>query len=1081
MNAPSVPQHSPFQTASLAAQGWIAKHLPAAHRPNQPRATGALGRFRLNSERRGELATLLATHLARLPDPPGSLAGLFCLLAVQALRVRAAGQAWSWDTVEQALPARLRPMDQATMRALTEKGLRFWSRPLRTGTDGDRRFLHSLVLEAGIPDALLTRTEFQDFLRRLLRDADRYGATTAEAIAALAEAHRHRLPAAWRQPETIALAAELLDALEPFRIVMREGPAALDARYPEWRAALPLDMSDDAAGRLVTALLTQARATAAPLRELPALCHRVLRRNRDGLWTQRLAPPDRGLLPRLMAMRPPFSWSGDRQPVRVRMAVEGTEIAVADSDGAGWAVRGLPVPTLAWPFEREVVAGFLVEGNEVERCLLPGGDALDNVPWVFQADEETSGQLRFVGSGSRATTDVPLFIAVKSEQGQFDIRSGSVEPRGDIVGTERHLYEVTGDVRWRVDGEAAALRLRTDGTRNPPQSIHVELHRPGWEVVAPLVSVGPPELPALRGGGRLLWRRRGEAWSELRSALPTGVCDLALVKEGEVLDQRRIIVLPEGAALQCRRVAAPNRYAVELNGLGAIAAAIPGVIPETSPAGFLFHLSFDGPPPAVVEVTTRHPDGLELRHRVRVPMPDGGFIDQAGKSFGAHATVTFADLDQVVARGGADDDAPKLQVRLTAPRTSALGGVVLGRVVGFVDDLPLRRLRPDLRRMHATADARDGEIALCVLRSGLPGPTIKLAAFDCDLALADEPPAVSLRDRAGRTVMPQPGAALAARRLAQPEDPPRQLARYDESRWLLPGDEWPGPWLLIGADALSGRVRPRVWSGSARSAGNNILACAAMIPEQHERDAAFHDALVALAAAPYADEAAPLWDFLDATLDAATDVSVACFDGLSRASEVPELLVHWLLRADERRLTHLAALEDELPFTWVLVPLTAWREAARSAKTYYERLGLNPGPILADQLDRIHALCPPALGGDWAAREVLGLPQRANMPADRNQARAMAPALVKLAGPAPDEQTWADEVLRTRDWNNLPSLIRDGAPHIAARCAVDNQILPSRLTAAVRFCRHESPDEFDSRYLMATFARMAIGMGEAVR
>ena len=93
----------------------------------------------------------------------------------------------------------------------------------------------------------------------------------------------------------------------------------------------------------------------------------------------------------------------------------------------------------------------------------------------------------------------------------------------------------------------------------------------------------------------------------------------------------------------------------------------------------------------------------------------------------------------------------------------------------------------------------------------------------------------------------------------------------------------------------------------------------------------------------------------------------------------------------------------------------------------------------------------------------------------------MAPALVKLAGPAPDEQTWADEVLRTRDWNNLPSLIRDGAPHIAARCAVDNQILPSRLTAAVRFCRHESPDEFDSRYMMATFARVAHGMGEAAR
>ncbi len=151
--------HGPFRTASLAAQAWIATHRPGAHRPNMPRTTGVLGRFRLPPRAQAEAGDLLAGHLPGLTEPPGSLAGLFCLLAVQALRARAPGKPWAWATVAEALPPRLRDMKHATMRELTESGLRFWSRPVRFGADGDHRYLHSLVLEAGIPDALLGRPD----------------------------------------------------------------------------------------------------------------------------------------------------------------------------------------------------------------------------------------------------------------------------------------------------------------------------------------------------------------------------------------------------------------------------------------------------------------------------------------------------------------------------------------------------------------------------------------------------------------------------------------------------------------------------------------------------------------------------------------------------------------------------------------------------------------------------------------------------------------------------------------------------------------------------------------------------------
>jgi hypothetical protein len=1060
-------KHGPFQIASLAAQGWIATNFPRAHRPNQPRTTGVLGRFRLTAEHRAQVVTLLTGHIRSSSEAPGSLAGLFCLLAVDALRARMPGQPWSWETVDAALPPRVRLIPREQMRQLTSLGLKFWGRPLRADADGDKRYLHSLVLEAGIPDALLGRTEFQDFLRWLQRDLDRYGATTAEAVGALAEAQRHRLPQPWRQPETLALAAELLHALQPFRAAMREGPAALESRYPDWRSALPLDVSFDAASRLVTSLLTQSKASNVALRELKALCQRGIQRNRSGVWQQCLFPPERGLLPRALATMPPFSWSGDRQPVRVRLAVEGTEIAVADSDGKGWAVRGLPIPALQFSFEKEVFAGLVVDGDEVERCALPGGDALDDAPWVFETDRDGDGRVRLIGCGSRASGNNSLFVAVDLARGHFELRSGTIEERGEISGTRRVLHEVTGHALWREQGEPAPLHLRTGTTTGPSGFIAINVQRPRWEVAAPLVSLGAPTVSVSAGKGQLLWRRRGVAWSRLVAPLPPGAAELALIENDEILDSRRVTVLPAGAEISCRRDG--NRYLVELLGLGATAAFLPGATREVCDGGYRFILTFEGLPPAELELTTLEPDGLELRHRLRIPMPQGGFIGADGRPLQSHAALTFPDIDHVLCRGGAGDDYPELQIRLAAPRNSPLAGVTLGRVVGFVQDLPLARLRPDLRRMHATADARDGEISLCVLRAGTPGPMLRLSSFNVDVAFDRSSPRVELRDMVGRAIKPPEHAGLVALCPARPGDPLISLVPDERSGWRPPPEGQPGPWLILGAGALSGHVRPRIWPEAAISQTDCPFGKAATLDDQLARDTAFDEALVALAGDPFSANAGVGWDFLDATLDATTYAPAGCFDLLVRVVKRSDVLAHWLLRADERRMARLAALEDELPFSWVLVPLTDWRAAAEAAQAFYATHGLDPKMILADQLERIVSLCGPALAGDWTAREVLGLPQRANMPANVSQARAMAPLLAVLAGVDPGAEAWSAEVMRSLDWNNLSDLVRNGAPHAAARHAVYGDQLAPRLISAIRFCRHSGPDEFDSRYLIAVF------------
>ncbi len=828
---------------------------------------------------------------------------------------------------------------------------------------------------------------------------------------------------------------------------------------------LPLDVSDAVGNRLVIALLRQARATARELAELTALCRRVLARAGDG-WTQCLAAPESGLLPSAMAVLPPFSWSGDRQPVRVRLAVDGAEIALAESDGKRWPVRGLPIRAIPFPFDREVTGGLIVDGNEVERCVLPGGGALDDGPWVFEAEPDAD-RLRFVGHGSRAAhAETRLFLAVPRDRGRFEVRSGSMEPRGPIAGADRILHEIVGDVLWRDDGAPAPLRLRIGGADGPSGSIALEVRRPGWNIVAALASIGPPTVSTASRNARLLWRLRGRDWAALPTELPPGAADLALIAGDEILDQRRVVVLPVGADLRCRRE--DGRYVVEARNLGALAAALPGATAEPCADGWRFTVAIDGPPPASLTVTTRHSDGLELRHHVRVPMPEGGFIDGDGRALPLPTRLAVSAINPVVARGGAGDDRPELEIRLTAPADGPLAGVTLGRVVAFVEDLPLARLRADVRRMQATADARDGEVSLSVLRQGIPGPALRLAGFDIDLRIDPGAELTRLRDRAARDLPPPTGAALMAFCLSRPSDPPLRLADDGARGWRLPGTEQAGPWLVYGAEALAGRVRSRVWVGTAATSGNS-LALAAGLAESAARDRAFGDALAALAADPFAETAGGSWDFLEGTLDAAEQVPAGYFDVLARVVETPAVLVHWLLRADERRLAHLAALEDELPFSWVLMPLGRWREAARAARDFYRRHGLDHRPILADRLERIVSLCSPGRGGVWAARDELQLPQAENTPENLARAHAMAPVFAQLAGHDPGQLAWTAEVRAANDWTNLSEPVRRGAAHVAAQQTVMPSPLPPRCVAAIRFCRHAAPDDFDSRYLSAVF------------
>jgi hypothetical protein len=286
--------------------------------------------------------------------------------------------------------------------------------------------------------------------------------------------------------------------------------------------------------------------------------------------------------------------------------------------------------------------------------------------------------------------------------------------------------------------------------------------------------------------------------------------------------------------------------------------------------------------------------------------------------------------------------------------------------------------------------------------------------------------------------------------------------------------------LVIGIGELSLRVRPRIWPGStAGKPPSGTLARAATIPTLYERRKAYETSLSTVSKAALTSDHMPEWQFLGAVLALAEGHAPAIFfDALARATECPLLMVHWLLRADPQQLAQLAALEDELPFAWCLVPLRCWHEALLAHLAVFKGYGLNPLMALSGRLAEITALCPGAIAGVWQARETLAEalgPECPPWPSHLRRAMlpAAAPSLEGYKDRSIDYDVWRGELEHCSNWENLPEHLDRNAPHVAAHFAVSGEVPAPLIVRAIRFCRQKAPDAFDTRFGHAVLLRLA--------
>jgi hypothetical protein len=881
---------------------------------------------------KGILRQLAAT--GRLANPDRHSGAMFVSFGAEWFRRESNSTFHRWDDLA---PDIFPWLAYPNKQQLTLLGLEFWRRELRRSPHG-REFLLTLALEGGFPVRILAEGErgwLKDYLRTMMRRAISTKASTGDELLRIAEEERGCMRKSYQRDEFVALCSELAESLLRLRQIAENESAPgvrntliLDAKCPGWREELPiyLPAEDEAlAAELLTGLLNE-RMSGPTTHGVEVRRYLVMR---DGEWlpaVQILADGEiqESKLPEL---------SGQSRARVIPVGELGNhltgELALMEppvGEPRLWRVRPFARTgklLTGFPFSAPVNTAVTSPDHAPCHWTWPRGEALRSDILVFQQDEGSTPQealLRFVRAGSVSSPAKTLYALVPAEwmvepstenavtetqlisslgrrlvcvagttyfsSGDFESSRFRVEP--DTVGVDRELeissvtaaeIDLTDD-RWELVPTPAYVRIREQGRQpRPPVSGELFVRPPGgkWRALS-----GP-----LQGGGlvELSWRD------------PTANFQI----------EKRLLALVPGGA----RITGVLKDAVSgelrLEGLAGWSASLrdAACIVEQTDASTLW-FRFAGRPIYRVPMRLRPPAGPSLEVVVSLVGRDAAVALANG------SLVTPGSRIDVSSLRGAVAISPHRKVIHLAPK----GAKSIGLRTDVDGELPLGILRSSIDETLATLPGQDDLVELEFI--GDNRPPVRISRYRLDKLTIEagivrySPPTNS------------PGAVPVAKMIL---DPRREHALESEGdgRWRIP-DDCKGlciVYLRDGVDVVSRPVPIMRLGLPAMYAGDLVstLTIADFNVRQREMAAAL-------------SRVQNKGDDLTWLLDAATNLNglpPSAFDALKLLPSNPEVLVCLLLNArDAEEQGALWSLQNELPFLWLGLPLSAWQSALQN-------------------------------------------------------------------------------------------------------------------------------------------------------
>lgn len=461
-------------------------------------------------------------------------------------------------------------LTNSTLSYLTESGLKYWNRPLRT--KGNKpAYLLTLVLEGGLPLRMMEDNQgalvnyFKKVLTGIRQNTNQYVQSNE-----IAENYEDLLPTSLRNKTVFALAGDFCGALHDLAseadAYRTDTVNEIRKFKPDWFKQLPVVMDELGAEALARAVYSGSERSHSHQPTLKV--QREWIKDDEECWYCEASYKlplhlKHGSLEQFFDLDP----ASKATRLTLRGVTErDSEVIALLSKGKEqeWAVEKYP----AW---RNVLTGSsalkqisfeLFDGtNHVGTYVPSGGVALsEELPWVLEATNEYANELRFIGVGSLSTTAESVYLAMPMSNSML-----MLDPDGELGipeildGSDRFLVPITGNYTVRLeDGQCCVIKTGQEQEYAP----HYLFGRASFKNITSKYPIfrGTPIIYKVSGNeyvrvneAELYWRklRSGVAsWVSFSETTPIGKVEIRQVVNNEVLHSTRCVVLPEQAQIQ---------------------------------------------------------------------------------------------------------------------------------------------------------------------------------------------------------------------------------------------------------------------------------------------------------------------------------------------------------------------------------------------------------------------------------------------------------------------------------------------------------------------------------------------------
>ena len=931
----------------------------------------------------------LAEALSRNPTQGGPASNTptraFVLYAAEWWQREYDGSQWAWEPLLESIGwggVRYPDLYEPTRRAWG------WWKVDLVRLPTSIRYLGTFACQGGLPLALVGHghNSVTRYLRAVLKHTAAYRRFVNDPIELARDQQQILRPPTLRRDYVFRLAADLIEAVLELQDDAQddEDPiGTLDRTRPDWRRTMPLDLEDERARALLTGLLREARRDPA-LTADDFRVERFLRRTgigwRLGARVRLPASISADAFARQLGVRT------DELPPRLQVCTGGESTLVvglyaARSDDFLLA-RDTRGPTEFWDTEAadEIHLRFRARDPIGEPVLPYRGSALGELPWAFRIGDD----YEFIGEGSVANRSPELFVLVSDgcilNQGEQITEPLVPESEEAAQGADAQV-RVLGRALWKVS-ERTAIETESGRcviTPSSGQAMEEEYRLSGrrfhkLESAWPLFR-GPPTLRLARAEqparavpvGEVEWRQASGDWQPRPTGF--GLWEVRHVRASELRHLGRAGVLPE--RFDCSIEPGPDMNQGHLMLTGGEHVRVAGHNPDTvvtaSTEGDAVRVKVaaedTGVRPVRVKLRLHWPGAAELAVESPFPGQDGRILRE-GQPLTRRLAVD--ELYGVRAMALSPDPTQKFWTE------GELRAEDLGRLVrvawfrrpllksGVTHELPLIDLRDRIDRLLSASSSSEAHVDLRVVdRFQRRHDTARVSQFAADL---EYEPGMSMVS-ASPAVIDDYLPTFEAMPLARPGDDPVLLdpigpANAPNGAALPHNLNLDEPWLVVMRCNERVRARPVRIGGSIQSDRNSglggfgapRLSEALGIAEGELRIEKIGAVMGDLLKAEDSETGDKEWSFLTDSLLRAEGLPATALDLCRVLVTKPRLLVRSLFRLESAPRRLLWRLEEELPFSWLLIRRDVWWNEAKQA---FDRLHGELAGVIDDDRDRI--------------------------------------------------------------------------------------------------------------------------------